>query len=154
MAGTNGVVTQICQKYATMAFVSYYFTRYNVSDRVLEFCNDVFSYKYLKKSASYADGRGLGKATEGKLSLDERCAIDQANGIVEDDSYCMFNRAVKDNVVFYARVYTKPKLYDDTCVKLEDKTYGVIEKIIALPGYDNLWAFIKPLRLSRSDTGQ
>jgi len=112
----------------------------------------VFSYKYLKKSASHADGStGLGKGTEGKFSPEEQSAVDQAHVIVENNTYVSFNRAVMDKVVYYARVYTKPKLYDDTCVKLEDNTYGVIEKIVSIPGHDSLWAFIKLIRLSLLD---
>ena len=69
-----------------------------VSDRVLDFCINIFSYEYLKKKETCADAKGLGCATNGHFTNSERSIVEAANVDLQSDLYSSFNKVVKDNV--------------------------------------------------------
>jgi len=47
--GTDGVVSQICQKYLTVLTVTDFLEEYDVSKEVLDFCSNLMCYSYRKK---------------------------------------------------------------------------------------------------------
>jgi len=121
-----------------------------VRDEVLSLCSEIM-YQYVKESTKFDDGaRTFGFERVADL-FDEECVALAEFGVPVTESISFFNRALKDDVVYYRKAYTKPTKFDDTCVILADNKYTVIEKIIRIPGCNELLMFVRPIRIAEEE---
>jgi len=70
----------------------------------------------------------------------------------------IFNRAVKDGIIYHARRYSRQERFDDSCVKLLDGNFAVIDVTFTNPSYASegsnrgVWCLARKIRVSLQES--
>jgi len=132
--GTRGVMTQITNKYITYRFLPKILSVYNISDSVAKICSNLLLRRRLSNVASRAfkftfpDDSVSIPFTEEEIDL-----LVKEN--VPTERYPSFGRMILDGVMYHSRLYKRQggKSFD-SAVLLDDKSFGIIERIILVDG--------------------
>jgi len=146
-SGTRGVATQLALKYCMSRTVAKCMAKSEVSADILDFRSEVVSTSYANKtSEDYGSARAHREVVK-IVSTDEAQALSTA-GYEVPRLLVYFNWVLRKRVWYYSRGYSKPTVYDDSCICLNDRTYAQIWKIVKLPNVDGLGVLIRPIRIA------
>lgn len=151
--GTTGVPTQIATKYQMSHFASKLVRKrhFSVNDDILDFCSDVVSYKLLKKARRVNNGNITLLGTT-RIYDNSQCKL-QFPTIQQPEQtfFDSFNRAVKDGILYHAGRGSKQSCFNDSCVKLANNRYAVLEVIFTgeddADGLPCVWCVCKTIRI-------
>ena len=153
--GAKGVVSQICRKYLGMLTVCDFIDEHTVSNDVFNFCNSIMNYPYLKNTVKIDDEiRSLGFESVFEPNDEERRAMFSSGflDLLENlTGLVCYNRVMYKGTVYYCKAYTKPEVFDDTCVKLIDSSYALVEKFIRPQGNLSMYGIVRIIRVSQVD---
>ena len=62
-----------------------------------------------------------------------------------------YNRVLCKGTVYYSKAYSRPEVFDDTCVKLTDGSYAITEKFIKTSANATPYVIVRPIQPSVAD---
>lgn len=144
--GTNSVASQISRKYIVCKSLPILLSEYDLSEAVLQFCEESLMYSKVKNSVFVDNITLLGPSKHYLLSLQDRHLLQQAGWNVEEivETY---HRTIFTGKVITSRDYARPTKTNDTCVQLRCGTYGVIDLIIYVTEPQACVIIFTPLRV-------
>ena len=112
-------------------------------------------YPYLKNTVKIDDEiRSLGFESVFQPNDEERRAMFSSGflDLLENlTGLVCYNRVMYKGTVYYCKAYTKPEVFDDTCVKLIDSSYALVEKFIRPQGNLSMYGIVRIIRVSQVD---
>ncbi|KAJ1519111.1 hypothetical protein ONE63_011352 [Megalurothrips usitatus] len=146
--GTKSVANEIAVKHSTVKVASKVIAGDNgVSKSAIEFCSQILKREYPKEVAADRAPLLLSQSCA-KVSERETVMLRESNVTVSgDNDVSYYNRVIKDGIVYCCKSYTKAKVYDDSCVQLEDGGFVVIDKFVKSESSE-LLCIVKPLRIA------
>jgi len=151
-AGTRGVSSQICLKYYRMVRSVEDYLEQNihvaVSPEVMDFCSSVLAFKYAEKSEAFDSGmKSFTSDVVRTTDAGERHLLVES-GFEPVTEVNTFNRILKDGNIYCCAVYSKPVVFNDTCVRLQDDSYAIIQKIFKVKETSELRFFTNIIRVA------
>lgn len=135
--GTKGVVAQIAEKYSISRLINRTLSFYRVSARVLNYCEDLLTYRVAAVSMKIKSVTLIGATRHVPLSVAEREAFAGAAIAAQVFSY---GRFIKGGVMYHSKCYArKGEKSDDSAVQLQNGSYGVIQRIFIADGQPPLF---------------
>ncbi|KAJ1518944.1 hypothetical protein ONE63_011446 [Megalurothrips usitatus] len=145
--GTKSVANEIAVKHSAIKAATKVIAGNDVSDDAIKFCSTITKREYSKKSEEIGRAPMTSSQSSGKVSERETVMLRERNVNVSDNSVTYYNRVIRDGIVYCSKSYTKAKVYDDSCVQLENGHFVVIDKFVKCES-DKLLCLVKPLRIA------
>jgi len=126
--GTRSVVHEVAVKFCTLQSVQKIIALNPVSEGTLNFCSDVLGVQDSEKFTRFGDAVVTGAYsfvnvddTEYELLQRSDVPLSAANRKVK-----YFHRVIRKGVVFCSRLYSENKVFDNSCVMLENNTVRML----------------------------
>ena len=146
--GTKSIINEIANKHTTILTVSKFITENTISPDALKFCSDVMQCNYSKKQKEIDNVLTTGSLSVAEISEEECVLLELKNVNISDCKVQYYNRVIRKGIVYCSKSYCTGKVYDDSCVLLEDGSYAVIDKIVKSSA-NELLCLIKPIRIAQ-----
>lgn len=145
--GTRSIINEIAVKYTKIQNIPSAISRNPISSAALEFCNNVFGFKYLKSGTEVGEMFVTGSFSLVDIDDQESSILKASDITVIDNQVKFYNRVIRNGIVYCSKSYTKARVYNDSCVILADGRYAFIDKIL-ITAAGKLVCLIIPIRTS------
>ncbi|KAJ1525572.1 hypothetical protein ONE63_010376 [Megalurothrips usitatus] len=144
--GTRSVINEISVKFSRLQTAQQQIVCNPVSNEALLFCSGLLGCKY-SKAERYDDVSVTASQAFMQVSDHEGVLLEGNNVPVVNNKVKVFNRVLRNGLLYVSKSYLKTKSTNDSCVQMQDGSYANIDKIVSTND-KLLMCIVQPIRLA------